>query len=251
MKNLICLTFVAAGILNAQTVAEGKKVFESSCAVGYCHGVDGRAGKGPRLRDRLWSRSYLYKTIEQGIPGSGMPAWQGRLSEEKIAAVISYIFTISKEEPASLSRVEPTASIQPELPGNALFFDLARDRNCGVCHRIADSGSEIAPRFTRLRDTPPQTLLNQIKSQPVSENNIQLRLRDGEEFCGVKAADDHNTIKIYDLGGSGPPVLRTISKDSILNTQPCPSLNVHADNSRIYSSEELMAIVEELVQSKR
>jgi len=249
MKNLIWLLFLAAGTLNAQSVAEGKQVFQTSCAVGYCHGVDGRAGKGPRLRDRTWSRSYLYKTIEQGIPGSGMPAWQGRLSEEKIAAVISYIFTISEEDSSAATKMEPAAAVAPDLPGKALFFDLMRDRNCGVCHRVSDAGSEIAPQFKRLGRTPVQTLLQQIQAQPSSGNNIQVRLQDGEEFCGVKASDDHNWLKIYDLEGGGPPVLRTIGKDSILTTKPCPSLNVHADNSKIYSESELLSIVDFLTKS--
>jgi len=254
MKNLtwlICLS--TAGSIHAQSLplspaAEGKKVFQASCAVGYCHGADGRAGKGPRLRDRVWSKSYLYKTIEQGIPGSSMPGWQGRLPEEKIAAVISYIFTISQEDTAPVSKIEPGAAGQPavktEMPGKALFFDLMRDRNCGVCHRVSDAGSEIAPRFTSLRGMSAQSLLNQILSQPVSKNNIQLHLEDGEEFCGVEAGEDHNSVRIYDLGGAGPPVSRTIERNAVLNSKPCPSLNVHADNSRIYSSGELMSIVE-------
>jgi mono/diheme cytochrome c family protein len=175
-----------------------------------------------------------------------MPAWQGRLSEEKIAAVISYIFTISRED--SASKTEPAAASQPvvasDMPGKALFFDLTRDRNCGVCHRVSDAGSEIAPQFKGLSQISPQSLLHQIKSQPVSENNIQVRLQDGEEFCGVRAGEDHNSLRVYDLGGAGPPVLRTIEKTSISSSKPCPSLNVHADNSRIYSASELVSIVE-------
>lgn len=247
MKHLILL--ICLNTLHAQS-SEGKKVFETSCSVGYCHGVDGRAGKGPRLRDRVWSRSYLYKTIEQGIPGSGMPAWQGKLSEDKIAAVISYIFTISREEPESASKTTPAPSVVLDMPGKALFFDLPRDKNCGVCHRISDAGSPVAPRFKSLRALSAQTLLKQIQSQPVSENNIQVHLQDGEEFCGVKAGDDHDSLRIYDLGGAGPPVLRTIEKKSLLDSKPCPSLNVHADNSKTYSSSELMSIVEFLTSIK-
>jgi mono/diheme cytochrome c family protein len=243
MKNLIWLILLAAGILHAQTVAEGKKVFETSCAVGYCHGVDGRAGKGPRLRDRVWSRNYLYKTIEQGIPGSGMPAWQGRLSEDKIATVIAYIFTISREDSETPIQTTPAPAAAPELAGRSLFFDPQRDRNCGVCHRISDSGAEIAPPFQGLRTLSAQALLKQIQSQPASDNNIQVHLQDGEQFCGVRAGEDYNSLRIYDLEGTGPPVLRTIQTNSVLNSQPCPALNVHADNSTTYTAGELLSIV--------
>jgi hypothetical protein len=130
------------------------------------------------------------------------------------------------------------------MPGKALFFDLMRDRNCGVCHRVSDAGAELAPRFTNLRGVSVETLLNQILSHPVSEDNVQLRLQGGEEFCGVKAGEDYTSVRIYDLGGAGPPVLRTSERNLILNSKPCPSLNVHADNARMYSSRELMSIVE-------
>jgi mono/diheme cytochrome c family protein len=251
MKLILFACLLSASTLRGQSpispqAAEGKRVFETSCAVGYCHGLDGRAGKGPRLRDKVWSRSYLYKTIVQGIPGSSMPAWGGKLSDEKIAAVISYIFTISQEDVASSDKLEPLRPNVPrpalETSGRALFFDLTRDRNCGVCHRIGDTGSEIAPAFTAMRGTPAQTLLNKIKSQPVSQNNVQVALTDGEEFCGVKAGEAASNVRVYDLEGSGPPVLRTIARNELVAMKPCPSLNVHAGNSNIYSPAELSII---------
>ena len=264
-KLMVFACLIAATRLQARSplsaeAAEGKRVFETSCAVGYCHGVDGRAGHGPRLRDRVWSRNYLYKTIEQGIPSSSMPAWGGKLSDEKIAAVISYIFTISKEDPASESTLEPAKISQPDAPadapGKALFFDLTRDRNCGVCHRIDDAGADIALAFTGLRGTPVQVLLNQIRSRPVSERNIQVTLRNGEGFCGVKVGEDRTSIRVYDLAGAGPPVLRAIDRAALLGVKACPSLNVHADNSKAYSSQDLSSIaafspVSELVQANQ
>ncbi len=239
-------TSKAAVPLSAER-AEGKRVFETSCAVGYCHGMDGRAGHGPRLRDRTWSRDYLYKTIVQGIPASGMPAWGGKLSDEKIATVIAYIFTFSQQEHASVNKTEPANTSAPDPkaapPGRALFFDLMRDRNCGVCHRASDAGSDIAPPFKGISGAPVQTLLKQIKSKPVSEKNVRVTLKDGEEFCGVKAEETSNSVKVYDLDGEGPPVLRSIDKSAIRGVTACPSLNVHADNSRVYSPQELASIV--------
>jgi mono/diheme cytochrome c family protein len=225
----------ARAAISAQAV-EGKQVFETSCAVGYCHGLDGRAGKGPRLRDKVWSRSYLYKTIVQGVPGTSMPAWGGQLSDEKIAAVISYIFTISKEEAAGEATVKASSAEQPVVragsQGEALFFDLTRDRNCGVCHRVGDRGAEMAGVLKGAR-------VSDMVGQPVSERNVRVRLKDGEEFCGVKGGKDAGALRVYDLEGSGPPVLRTISRGAVATVGACPSLNVHAANLKVYSAEEL------------
>jgi mono/diheme cytochrome c family protein len=240
---------------SAQAV-EGKQVFNTSCAVGYCHGLNGRAGRGPRMRDRAWSKNYLYKTIEQGIPGSAMPAWQGRISKEKIAAVVSYILSISKEQPESES--EPvhaslSASATTDSPGKALFFDLSRDRNCGVCHRVAGAGATVAAPFTSFQGIPARVLLAKILAQPTAESSVAVRLTDGEQFCGIKAAADSQYLRVYDLGGAGPPVLRTlvlrtIDKQSVQSVTPCPSLNVHARNTVVYSSPELQSIVDFLMR---
>jgi mono/diheme cytochrome c family protein len=246
-------TLQGADPLSAQQ-ADGQRVFEASCAVGYCHGKDGRAGHGPRLRDRVWSRDYLHKTIVKGIPGSSMPAWGGKLSDEKIAAVIDYIFTFSKEEQVAVNTQEQVKTGAPdstaEPAGRALFFDLMRDRNCGVCHRTSEAGSDIAPPFKGISGTSAQALLTQIKSKPASESNVRVRLKDGEEFCGINVEENRSSVRVYDLEADGPPVLRTIDQNSIQAVTTCPSFNVHAHNSEIYSSEELGSIVEFLRLSK-
>jgi mono/diheme cytochrome c family protein len=239
-------------ILSAQSAEaiQGKQLFNASCAVGYCHGLDGRAGRGPRLRGRVWAKSYLYKTIEQGIPGSSMPAWQGRISEEKIASVVSYILSISKEQPgAEGERVQAIPSTAPtDSPGKSLFFDLMRDRNCSVCHRVSGAGAAVAAPFKSFQPVPARALLAKITAQPASGSNIRIRLAGGEEFCGVKAAADSQYLRVYDLGGAGPPVLRTIRKRIVLSETPCPSLNVHGSNSVVYSSLELESIADFLTR---
>jgi mono/diheme cytochrome c family protein len=245
---LLALLLLAAACLPAQ-ITEGKQVFETSCAVGYCHGLDGRPGRGPRLRDRVWSKSYLYQTIEKGIPGSPMPAWEGKLTRPQIDALVIYILSISKEQPDAAPVPLPAANHSEAtdlLPGKALFFDPMRDRNCGACHRVAGSGTEVAPLFAG-----GQILLQQITSQPDSAENTKVSLRDGEEFCGIKAAEDQKTLRIYDVGGTGPPVLRTLSKSEILSQTGCAEFNAHRDNSTVYTAEELAEIAAFLGASVR
>src|ERR1700690_4037163 len=94
---LLVAMMAQAQIPATEGIADGKKLFATYCSVGYCHGAEGRAGRGPRLRDREWDRAYLFKAIDQGIPNSSMPAWHGKLSHDQERLIIAYIFTIAKE----------------------------------------------------------------------------------------------------------------------------------------------------------
>jgi cytochrome c oxidase cbb3-type subunit 3 len=81
---------------------QGEKLFQGNCA--FCHGADG-SGKNwigtfmePHARDltnpgfmRTMSRSRLRTTIEKGLPGTSMPAWQAVLDPGQIEAIIAYV----------------------------------------------------------------------------------------------------------------------------------------------------------------
>src|SRR2546423_1351867 len=76
-------------------IARGEKIFAQSWSVGYCHGVAGAAGRGPRLRGRTFSKDYLLNVTREGIPTSAMPAWKGRLKDDEIHAVVEYVASLS------------------------------------------------------------------------------------------------------------------------------------------------------------
>jgi cytochrome c oxidase cbb3-type subunit 3 len=81
---------------------EGEALFQANCA--FCHGADG-SGKNwigtfmePHARDltdpqfmRQMSRARLRQTIEQGLPGTAMPAWRGVLAPSQMEALGAYI----------------------------------------------------------------------------------------------------------------------------------------------------------------
>src|SRR5580704_3658074 len=92
-------------------VQRGEQVFAQSCSVGYCHGVAGAAGRGPRLRGRNFEESYLLGIIRDGIPRSAMPAWKGRMPDADILAVVRYIESLSAgtagSRPATVTATPP------------------------------------------------------------------------------------------------------------------------------------------------
>ncbi len=93
-------------VQDVNQVRLGQAVYQRHCSV--CHGPDGRGQPGdwrvrgpdgryppPPLDDsaHAWHHptAELRRLIAQGVPGSAMPAWQGRLSEGEIEAVVAYI----------------------------------------------------------------------------------------------------------------------------------------------------------------
>ncbi|MGO8754352.1 MAG: c-type cytochrome [Gallionellaceae bacterium] len=80
----------------------GEKLFQGNCA--FCHAADG-TGKNwigsflephPRnLRDPAFmetmTRTRLRKTINEGLPGTSMPAWKSVLNKEEIEAIVAYV----------------------------------------------------------------------------------------------------------------------------------------------------------------
>src|SRR5436309_6223419 len=102
-----------ASRLPAQDTTRGKVVYVKWCA--GCHGDDG-AGDGPaaaymlpRPRNftvglykvrttasgQLPTDADLLRAIDNGLPGSAMPGWKGRLSDTERRNVMAYIKTFS------------------------------------------------------------------------------------------------------------------------------------------------------------
>jgi cytochrome c oxidase cbb3-type subunit 3 len=81
---------------NPATVAQGKQVFESTCA--SCHRADGGGLIGPNLTDSAWlygsAPTDLWKTVREGVTTKGMPAWGPQLGDERVAAVVAYALTL-------------------------------------------------------------------------------------------------------------------------------------------------------------
>jgi putative heme-binding domain-containing protein len=257
------LIFTAAAAYGAQkppdsTIAAGKQLFAASCSVGYCHGAEGRAGRGPRLRDREWDRAYLFKVIDQGIPNSSMPAWHGKLSTAQINSIIAYILSISKEVDAGASaaasnitapRSEPVSSAATQkaiAAGKALFFDASNDRNCGVCHKVSGAGGDIGPDLTNIGQRNAHDLAKAILLPPGPSGRfapVEIRTASGETLQGIVLDSTPSRLRIYDLTGDGPPVLRSFDPSAIQSRQPIQMDSPHAKIAETYTLAQLLDLV--------
>jgi cytochrome c oxidase cbb3-type subunit 3 len=85
---------------DAEAAAEGRQFFVGfNC--GGCHSSYAGGGMGPSLRDSLWiygsSDVQIFSTIAEGRP-YGMPAWGGRIPDDLIWKIVTYINTLGTDE---------------------------------------------------------------------------------------------------------------------------------------------------------
>ena len=241
---VLALLFAQAAAEPAR-VARGEQIFAQSCSVGYCHGVAGAAGRGPRLRGRTFAKDYLFSVIRDGIPSSAMPAWKDRLKDDDIRAVVDYVASL-----ATATDVAPPANPMPpgvgpaSLPafngppqaarGRALFSDPVRE-NCAICHAVGGRGIAVGPDLTAA-----SALLNRIHSTE-SRQVLTASLQSGEHFPALLASQTDDEVRLYDLT-SVPPVLRTFARSQVLSLAR-NSAWMHDDVTKNYSAAELEDIV--------
>jgi mono/diheme cytochrome c family protein len=103
--------------MSPAAIAEGQRLYGILCA--QCHGVE---GYGTRLAPALNSQTFLSETpdtailqiIKQGVPGTTMPAWGGRLTENDLAALTAYM---RSWEPTAPTITVPADSVNPPTGG--------------------------------------------------------------------------------------------------------------------------------------
>jgi mono/diheme cytochrome c family protein len=147
-----------------ETLTQGAQLYAENCAV--CHGPDGEGRVGatlakdfPSIRPDLRVKA----TIENGIPGSVMPAWSqengGPLTETQINALVAYILSWESGEPLviapSPAPVErPALTPLPDIEGDPNHGALLYDENCAVCHGPDGEGrvgATLAKDFPSIR----------------------------------------------------------------------------------------------------
>ena len=131
------------------TPLTGEQVYQQYCAACHGNGTYSRWDKKfnrfvPAIRGvsliSAATREYLQANIEQGRPGTQMPAWgshAGGLLPEEITAVIEYLRTGATAVPAM-----PTLILRGDA-GTGLTLFL---RNCAGCHGMNGRGG-LAPEI--------------------------------------------------------------------------------------------------------
>ena len=215
MKRLLLLLLAAAPAL-AQTPAEqGKAVYDRHCTA--CHGPNGTAGErapaivisgatGALRGER--SEAQILDIVRNGIPGSGMPAWKGRLTEVEIAALGAYVHALRG---TALDNPWPGDPAH----GQQVFWGKG---GCASCHMIGGRGGVVGPDLSNIaaqrKAAAIQDALTKVEHRVFGDGGVHLPAiapmdyqpvtvvtRDGKTIEGVMRNRDHWSVQMVDMSG--------------------------------------------------
>lgn len=104
VKKLLMAGMAVVGLVGGVSAEDGSKLFQAKCQA--CHGPAGKGnpalrkvyGPGIDITDadtQLRDDADIKKIIQFGAVKGKMPAYQGRLKDEEIAAIIAHVRSLS------------------------------------------------------------------------------------------------------------------------------------------------------------
>jgi mono/diheme cytochrome c family protein len=228
---ILALSLLVPAIAIAQT--QGEKIFNQTCATGYCHGSKGTTGGAPRLAARGFDQAYINTTIARGIPGTAMPAFGSTLSRGDLTAVAAYVAGLNGISGGTAAT--PAKALAPDaVRGRELFFEAARSfSRCATCHEVKGVGIPVA---TPIAVVPPSVASFRSLATP----HVRTAVVDGETIPALVVAEEKKGTILYDLTSS-PPVQRSLEPGTVKLTDG--SSWKHASAITSYSDAELSAIL--------
>jgi putative heme-binding domain-containing protein len=239
---------------DAKAVKLGESQFRINCA--FCHGLGARGGgRGPDLtraqKKHGNTDEELYHTINEGVPGTAMPAngttGQGvGMTAEEVWEVISYIRSVEKK----------TAVTGNATKGDALFHGTA---GCATCHMVNGKGGRLGPELSstgaaRSVDSlvesvrnPSQRLawglIESTKEFAQEYLSVNVETADGQKFSGVVLNEDHFTLQMMDMREQ----IHMLEKGKLKRCEISRESRMPAYDSKKLSDSELQDIIAYLV----
>jgi len=159
-------------------IKEGSSLFRANCSP--CHGLNaGGGGRGPDLRAGVWvhgaSDAAIFRTINQGVPGTEMPA--NPFEDSEIWALVAYL--------RSVSTGTKTPVAGDSAQGERLFFGKS---GCAQCHMVKGRGGRLGPDLTRVGAARSVEYLTESIREPDKE--LSLAMSDPNNHYGIPAEYD-------------------------------------------------------------
>jgi cytochrome c oxidase cbb3-type subunit III len=239
---------------DAKVAKLGESQFRINCA--FCHGLGARGGgRGPDLTQAQKKHGNtdeeLYHTINEGVPGTAMPAngttGQGvGMTAEEVWEVITYIRSVEKK----------TAVTGNATKGDALFHGTA---GCATCHMVNGKGGRLGPELSstgaaRSVDSLAESvrnpsrrlawgLIESTKEFPQEYSSVNVETADGQKFSGVVLNEDNFTLQMMDMREQ----ILLFEKDKLKVCEISRASRMPAYDSKMLSDSELRDIIAYLV----
>jgi cytochrome c oxidase cbb3-type subunit III len=190
--------------LNMSKIKEGASLFRANCAP--CHGLNARGGgRGPDLTSGRWTHGStdhdIYRTINEGVPGTDMPA--NGFDDSETRAIIAYLRSLAPTKRITLAG-DPAK-------GKNIFFGSA---GCSNCHMVRGVGGLLGPDLSRvgaarsisylidsIRDPDKELSVGMIDPNnhyvvPLVYDTVTVVTVSGEKITGVARNEDNYSIQM-------------------------------------------------------
>jgi PQQ-dependent dehydrogenase (methanol/ethanol family) len=233
---------------NLSAIAAGRVLYQQTCQ--SCHGGDAQGGRGPALANGNFSVGNsdgdLFRTVQRGIPGTGMPAFSA-LPDDTIWRILAYLRSLNTRS-AGANEVVPG---DPRA-GKAMFFAKA---GCSRCHEVNEQGENIGPDLSEAGRNSASYLRKAILDPNAPVSFMQMRLRpqavsvrtnSGEHVLGIKRAEDNFTLILTEMDGR----LRRFDRSQIVEEHVQSRSLMPADYGEVLSPADLQNLVAYLASLK-
>jgi len=204
--------------------------------------LDGRGGeRAPNIAERpnllRLSDAQISLIVENGIPGTGMPAFHS-LESSDLKAVVTYLRTL-----------QGTKKVV-KLPGDAkrgetIFFSKA---GCAGCHLIAGQGGFIASDLSAYARIHAVEQTRNAITGPAASGDPQARmviasLRGGEKYAGRIRNEDNFSLQLQAPDGT----FHFLAKADLEGLEYSSQMLMHSDYGSSLTPQELNDVVSYLM----
>lgn len=189
---------------DATSIGVGKASFRLRCSA--CHGIHAEGGRGPALNRGEFAAGDtdldIYRVIARGVPGTEMPAFGRRNTEENIWRIVAFLRTFEVTGGDDVGG-DP-------IRGEQIFWNRV---GCGGCHRVGQRGGAFGPDLTRIGRSRSvehlrESLLAPGEDLPPGYYVVRVVTNDGKTVRGVGLGYDEFSGVLMEASGTFRSYLR-------------------------------------------
>jgi cytochrome c oxidase cbb3-type subunit 3 len=220
--------------------SEGKKLFETRCAV--CHGLDGGGGEhAPDIArassEKSRSDRELFHIIHDGLVTKGMPSFSS-IDDEKIRAVVAHLRFLQGKTATRAASGDP-------VHGKELFRGKG---GCADCHAMSGYGRFVSTDLTdfavnhdanEIRDA----ILKPGRAEDLGQTAAAVTTISGDRFSGLIRNENNSSLQIQDAEGR----FYLFVKSSLRSIERSTAPSMPANYQQELSTKEIEDLVSYIV----